>query len=236
MAHSDPTNSYLFQIEFVLLTSGPTYMMSGIYYLLPQLAALYDQAALKIRPAMYQVLLIFFSFTSIVLQSVGAGFVKGYVSAHVTSSEIGTRLVIAGFAVQLFFMLVYAALSLDFYLRIQNLKAGANHARVNSMYVDSANHAKMGQLAIAVTIGFFAILIRSVTRLVGMIQGMTGHIMTHEAFQLGLEALPVLIGAVALTIVHPGHVLGKEKLSIWSSKRPISDEEYALRATSQLSN
>lgn len=211
-------------------------MMSAIYYMLPQFAALYDHTALKIRPVVYQILLLFFSMTSIVLQSVGAGFVKGYVSAHVTSSEIGTRLVIAGFSVQLFFMLVYAALSLDFYVRVQNLKAGAEHAHVNEMYAASANPKKMRQLALAMAIGYFAILIRSVTRLVGMIQGMTGHIMTHEAFQLGLEALPVFIGAVALTIVHPGHVLGKEKLSIWSSKRQISDEEYALRSASQNSN
>lgn len=235
LSAQDPSNISNFQTEFVLLTTGPTYMMSANYYVLPILGALYGRHVLPMRPVVYLIWFVFCSLVSVVLQSIGASYVKGYVTYGYTKSEVGTKLVIAGLAVQLAFMLFYALIALDMYRRVKRSMSRDGESSFDPEYTEIRRSPKLKFLILAMVVCFFCILIRTLVRLIGMIQGVAGHIMTHEGYQIGLEALPVFIGAIALTVFHPGVVMGGIKVRLSKGHKDILHEEtYPLSSNNSV--
>lgn len=230
-ASSNPSSIGNFVAEIVLLTTGPTYVMTAVYQLFPPIAALYGSKFLLVRTSVYYFCFLFFAISSIVIQSVGSSFVRGYLLAHYNGTEVGTKLVIAGFSLQLAFMMVFALLSLELYSRVQTIKEERGDCVFDPKYTDKRNSPKLRGLCLMMIVCFICVLIRVIVRLSGMAQGMGGTIMTHEGYQIGLEALPVFIGCVALSIVHPGHVLGDTHISIWNKDKQVDDEEYHLSPT-----
>lgn len=224
-ASSDDLNTNDFQIQFVFLTTGPAYMTTALYQVSPQIAALYGKQAIG-HPIFFHLLFMIFSISAIVLQSVGASFVKVYMAEHYNGSEIGTKLVIAGLSVQIGFMLLFALIALNIYSSVKSycLNTGSNYSSIH-------NHSKLKIVVFAFVVCFICILLRTVVRLIGMIQGMTGTIITHEGYLMGLEALPILIGGLGLTLFHPGQVMGKNG-SLFDAKESsdLESEEYPLTA------
>ena len=213
-------------------------MTNSLYQILPQLAALYGKEAMMAHPIVFHVWFFFCSISTIVLQTVGGSFIKGYVAYHYKGHEVGTTLVIAGLSVQIGFMLLYGVIAFNLFTRIKKY-CQSEHYQEATLNEKVHNHSKLKYLIFTLTICYFCILLRTIVRLIGMAQGLTGNVMTHEGYQLGLEALPIFIGALAVSLVHPGHVMGRREggfliANLVNKVRHAGDEEsaYPLRRIS----
>lgn len=205
---------------------GPNFLMAAVYHLLPELAQVFGKEALLLHPIIYFLWFMFCSVAAIVLQAVGAGMADGYAAYKSTGRNTGIKLAISGLSLQIAFMLLYALFTVDISRRIQRRREKFGEATFGREYLEIRNHPKLKLLVCAIAVCFTCIAIRTVIRLAGLAQGMTGYIMTHEGFQLGLDALPVFLGSLCLSLVHPGFILGRVKVKLYERKKVLDCSPY----------
>lgn len=193
---------------------GPNFLMASVYHMMPQLAAVFGKEALLVTPIAYWLWFKFCTTVAVALQAVGAGMSDGYSVYRTRGRDTAIQLAIAGLSLQFAFMVLYALFAVDIIRRIQHRREKYGEATFGREYLEIRKHPKLKLLVCAIAACFVCIFIRTVIRLAGLVQGMDGVIMMREGFQLGLDALPVFLGSVCLTLVHPGFILGTVRVKL----------------------
>ncbi|KAH7136364.1 RTA1 like protein-domain-containing protein [Dactylonectria macrodidyma] len=147
--------------------------------------------------------------------------------------ETGRRIYIGGIAIQLLFVLIFIVVAGKFVRRLRALMTDGKLEREETW---------VRPVIWTVFAGLFLIVVRIIFRLIEFGGGANGEneLLKHEAYQLCLDALPMLLALVLLNAVHPAIVLKGPESEF--PKRPWTwcglrkhrlEEVYALTSRDQ---
>ncbi|KAL2216976.1 putative RTA1 domain protein [Thermoascus aurantiacus ATCC 26904] len=152
----------------------------------------------------FGLLFVLLDIVAFIVQASGAVMLSGNdVSQH--TIELGIHIYMGGIGLQQFFILCFVALTVTLHRKIRRAAAAAAAWR---RYENNA-----GQEAFEDEVGMYLALvmisIRIIFRLIEYSRGTdaSNPIPTHEAYQYVLDALPMFLSLVVMSIFHPGRVL-----------------------------
>jgi len=117
------TCSYL-----VCLTIAPAFLSASIYLCLSRVVVVFGTELSRMAPRNYSIICIILDVTSLLLQAVGGAIAAVAVKGDGQDVQLGTHIMVAGLAFQVFSLLVFTAMCLDFALRVRRSSFDANPA------------------------------------------------------------------------------------------------------------
>ncbi|KAL8913010.1 MAG: hypothetical protein Q9171_002078 [Xanthocarpia ochracea] len=174
-------NPFSFEGFLIQITST-----KSIVYLGPQYA--------RFRPKLYYWIFIPCDILSLILQSVGGALS----STSDGDSNSAVNVSIAGLSFQVFVILVFIALTLEYVYRYRKGQ------RVTPRTTPLSRGFKT--FSIFMTISITLILIRCIYRIDELSEGYTGPLIRNEGLFIALEGVMVLVAVYTLIIAHPGPV------------------------------
>lgn len=193
-----------FLIQIICLTIAPAFLAAAIYLCLSRIVITFGPQNSRIAPLSYPRIFIPCDVASLLLQAAGGGIASSK-SHNNEDPTVGNNIMIAGLSVQVFTLLIFICLALDFTFRtvkrVRQLGAeGAldpTHARLRSSW------AFQGFL-VALSFATLCIFTRSVYRVAELSEGWNGRLIKTQSYFIGLEGAIISAGVLALNIFHPG--------------------------------
>lgn len=181
LLHKDPFSDIGFKLNVVLLTIAPAFLSAAIYLTLKHATVVFGQHLARMRPEFYLYIFVVCDSISLVLQ--GAG---GAISAMAKEKDLlddGVDILIAGLVFQVFSLLVFLGLVLDY----------VNQCRLNWHDISCTNKrmlqtAKFRLFLSGVSLAYLCILARCSYRIAELCHGWGSHIMRKEADFIILES------------------------------------------------
>ncbi|CUS22496.1 LAQU0S05e06700g1_1 [Lachancea quebecensis] len=182
--------------QTVMLLVAPALMAATIYMNFGRLLTLLRATKLSMVPARFNTtIFVMGDVLSFVLQGAGGG-ILGASDNH----QLGSNIVIAGLAIQVFVFGFFVATEVRFLICAQ---------RMSPVAYRISRHWKV--LNINLFVSSLLILVRSIVRLVEFAQGFHGYIMEHEWFIYVFDAVPMFLVAVSfITLFHNGNLFRVE--------------------------
>jgi hypothetical protein len=101
-----------FSSYLICLTIGPTLLSAALYLCLARIVVVYGTQLSRFQPRTYTVTFMSCDFTSLVLQSIGGGITS--TAGDKSTSEAGIHIMVAGLAFQVFSLVLFMVLCLEF--------------------------------------------------------------------------------------------------------------------------
>jgi hypothetical protein len=150
---------------------------------------------------------------SLLLQAAGGGIASA--STHQNKSpDTGDNIMVAGLAFQVFTLLIFMLLCLDFALRTLNRHKDLGESAFDQNPILISLRAKWqfkGFLA-ALTLATICIFWRSVYRVAELSEGWTGNLIRHQWLFVGFEGVMVIVACFSLNVFHPA-IMFKEGMA-----------------------
>jgi hypothetical protein len=179
-------------------------LAAGIYLCLSRIVTTFGADNSRIKPRSYPKIFIPCDIFSLILQAGGGGYAS--VRTHENlDPKIGNNIMIAGLSVQVFTLLIFIILALDFALRTYR-----RVARLGSQGALDPQHAKLRQswafkgFLIALSFSTLCIFTRCVYRVAELSEGWKGRLIMTQRYFIGLEGAIIIAAVLALNIFHPG--------------------------------
>ena len=199
-------NGFLMQI--VCLTIAPAFMAAGIYLCLSRIVITFGAENSRIRPLSYPRIFIPCDVASLLLQAAGGGIASAQTHAN-KNPAIGDHLMIAGLAFQVFTLLIFMCLSLDFALRTLKRAKSMGDEAFDPVHSRLRQSWSFKAFLIALSISTVCIFIRSVYRVVELSEGWSGALIKNQTLFMILEGMMVIIAVLLLNVFHPGLCFGE---------------------------
>ncbi|KAF2801961.1 RTA1-domain-containing protein [Mytilinidion resinicola] len=199
MLHGDPFDFNSFLLYLIPLTIGPAFLSAAIYLCLGRIIMAYGSDSSRFQPKTYMFIFCGCDFFSLLLQSVGGAIAA--TANDKAGSDMGANIMVAGLAFQVFSLLVFIGLAGDYALRVHRAPK-SNCQKFSGLR--ASRYFKWFKWSLAVAT--FAILIRSIFRVIELQSGFGGSVANNEALFMIFEGPFVIIACFFLTICHPGLV------------------------------
>ncbi|KIW02276.1 uncharacterized protein PV09_06426 [Verruconis gallopava] len=218
MLHNNPFDFNNFIIYLVPLTIGPAFLAGSIYLCLSRIVIVYGQHISRFSPRTYSIVFMSCDFFSLVLQGTGGGIAA--TANGVAGSNAGRNIMLAGLVFQVFSLLVFMGLWLEFIFRLSKTD---NHHK-DMRFIDLRASKRFLWFQCALWLAVVLIFMRSVYRVAELQQGFSGSIANDEPLFMVFEGPMIIIAVGVLTIFHPGISFdGKWTDAVWSLRgRPKS--------------
>lgn len=115
------------------------------------------------------------------------------------NTKPGTDVMVAGIIFQLVSITVFAVCAVDFLRRVLRQKLLRNL------------QGSVKPLLFAMVFSIVLIYIRSIYRVIELVQGWTGYLITHEAYFIALDGSMMVPAVGIFNIIHPGWFMPKRK-------------------------
>lgn len=190
-------------IQIVCLTIAPAFMAAGIYLCLSRIVLTFGPSNSRLAPHLYPRIFIPCDVASLLLQAAGGGLASAATHSD-KSPDAGDNIMIAGLAFQVFTLLVFMVLSLDFI--VTTLK---RHRALGTDALDPT-HAKLRAsplfkgFMLALVLSTVCIFVRSVYRVAELSEGWTGALIGNQKLFIGFEGAIVSLAMLVLNAFHPG--------------------------------
>ncbi len=196
-------------MQLVCITLAPCFLMAGIYFILAQLTVVMGQPFSVLRPMQYSLIFVICDLIAIILQAAGGAMAASELSIH-ESTRSGSNVMVIGLAYQVFSMALFQILWYIFCYRcyISNKRYGSNIFSKEFEYI--RKRKLFVPLFYSVSIAVILIFIRSIYRLIEMIEGFSSDLANDETMLMIFESLMVSIASLLMTIFHPGLVYGRK--------------------------
>jgi hypothetical protein len=182
MLHNDPFSKFGFKINVILLTIAPAFLSAGLYIMLKRLVLLFGPEFSRISPNAYAYIFVSSDILSIILQ--GAGGSISAVATDKTFLDQGVDIMIAGLVSQVFTLMVFAGLCVDFAVRV------ARHRNLLPSYRRRfAGSVKFKLVVGAMAFAFLCILVRCAYRVAELGGGWGSEIMRKEGEFILLDSV-----------------------------------------------
>ncbi|KAK8084776.1 phospholipid-translocating ATPase [Apiospora hydei] len=204
LAVDDASTKTDFILSLVGTILGPTIIALALFRLLPPIVATYGDGFQAWRPQWHNSVFYAFTAVCVVLQVVGA--VMATVPRDANAIHIGIRLLVAGLAIHLSSILLFALLGLRFALAV--------HQRQDILYANKLtvhNTQRFKTFLIAtegLSLAVLLLTIRAIYRLVPISQGFGSPVARDEVLFLVLDGVMVLLAVIAALASFPGRLLG----------------------------
>ncbi|KAF8247465.1 RTA1-domain-containing protein [Wilcoxina mikolae CBS 423.85] len=200
-SYIDPWDMNAFLIQICCLTIAPAFIAAGIYLSLARIVIIFGADISRIPPQRYTQFFIFCDFVSLVLQGTGGG-IASVRSQNNESPALGTHIMVAGLASQVFTLSIFILLAGEYAHRV--ITSGR---QLDPMYAHLRGSKKFLGFLAALSFATLCIMIRSIYRLIELSQGWGGALISNERYFFVLEGVMVIFAVAALNAFHPGMCL-----------------------------
>lgn len=201
---NDPFSGTGFKMSVVLLTFAPAFYAAGVYYTLKHICLTFSTELSRLRPKYYPWIFISCDLLSIVLQAIGGAISSA--TDDMTILDVGTNVMIAGLAFQVFTLLVFGCFAADYALACYR-----HRDQLNAETTTLRASWRFRLFIVALWLAYLGILIRCAYRVAELVQGWSNNpILTNEGLFIGLDSVPIGICTIVLNIWHPGWCFPKE--------------------------
>ncbi|KAH6675037.1 putative sphingoid long-chain base transporter RSB1 [Halenospora varia] len=221
-----------FLMQIVCLTIAPAFMAGGIYLCLRRIVYAFGPENSRIKPESYTRIFIPCDVLSLLLQAAGGGLAS--VASHSNKSpETGDNIMVAGLAFQVFTLLVFMILCLDFATRTRKRykSLGEQAFDQNPHFVTLRHSVKFKGFMAALTLATICIFWRSVYRVVELGEGWTGNLIRKQWLFVGFEGVMVIVACFALNIFNPAFAFKEAMVGMGGlgSKKKMRREQEKVR-------
>ncbi|KAH3962333.1 hypothetical protein HBI80_034600 [Parastagonospora nodorum] len=198
-----------FLTQVVCLTIAPAFLAAGIYLCLSRIVTIFGRENSRISARAYPIIFMSCDFLSLVLQAAGGALAINETKDS-TGPQLGTDLMVAGLAFQVFTMLTFIILALDFAIRtlgrIRQLgSANALDPRHAALRKSWAFKGFLTVLSLATLL----IFTRCVFRVAELSHGWHGPLIQKQHYFIGLESAIVCVAVLLLNLFHPSICFGE---------------------------
>ncbi|WVR04189.1 hypothetical protein IAU60_001189 [Kwoniella sp. DSM 27419] len=236
--HVRRVTPFLMQIASLII--GPAFYSAWAYTVLGFCIHRLGSTYSLLRPKMYLAVFVTADIISLVVQAIGGGR-AAVAAQQGTSTKSSTKIMLAGILFQLATMTLFVLLATDFILRVIFRRPYAHlerrHANGNSSPGEldqepkppgRGNGSDLGdsgsrgavrtpeirkgeKLLAGVAFASAMIFVRGIYRSIELAQGWTGYLITHEAYFIYLDGLPMVLCLAAFAVSHPGWLLPRRQ-------------------------
>ncbi|OTA98451.1 hypothetical protein M426DRAFT_69791 [Hypoxylon sp. CI-4A] len=190
-------NPYI--IQSILLLLGPTLFAASIYMILGRLVVLLEAESYSIiKPRWLTKFFVLGDVLSFFAQGGGGGILTQAKSED--DVRKGENIIVGGLGIQILFFGFFMIVTMVFDRRITRRPTRTSLAL----------HTPWRKLLIALYISSGLIMIRSIYRVAEYVTGSDGELQSKEAYLYCLDALPMLLVAIAYNWFHPGQVISRD--------------------------
>ncbi|KAI1206689.1 RTA1-domain-containing protein [Annulohypoxylon truncatum] len=199
-----------FLIQICCLTLAPAFLAAGIYLCIRRIVFAFGPENSRIPPKFYTRIFIPCDIASLILQAAGGGIASNAFHTG-KSTDNGDNIMIAGLSFQVFTLLVFMILSLDFLFNtLRRRRALGSEAAFSQ---DPELVAVRGSLMFkaflaALALSTICIFWRSVFRVAELSRGWSGPLMARQDLFIGFEGVLITIAVWVLNIFHPALCFG----------------------------
>ncbi|ESK96060.1 integral to membrane protein [Moniliophthora roreri MCA 2997] len=196
-----PESKGLYIVQYLFVTLSPCAFIAAEYVLLGRFARyLGCDHHLLVSPRRITLSFIISDVSTFLIQAAGGA---SSVSANDDRMRlVGSRIFLAGLALQLLSFAIFTFIYLNFVHRVRKYELATWHMDQSKKWYNDWR-----SLAGAVFISCIGVLIRSVYRTVEISEGFAGHLATTEAFFYALDTLPLFIAIVIYIPFWPGRFI-----------------------------
>ncbi|KAK8096561.1 uncharacterized protein PG998_004778 [Apiospora kogelbergensis] len=236
MLHNNIFSFNGFLIYLVPLTIAPAFITASMYLCLARIIHVLDPALrfTRLKPMTYTWTFVTFDFIALVLQGAGGGITATGRSDKKTI-DLGVNIMIAGLAFQVFSLVAFSILCLDFAWRLRKGQREWRRASVDTVAEDRFR-ALRGTVAFkglvcALAAAVVLIIVRSVYRLIELQDGFSGELANNELIFMIIEGPMVILACAALVAFHPGLALkGNWDMNGFARPQQTSDSSTKMAA------
>ncbi|KAM0144743.1 hypothetical protein ACHAP3_000776 [Botrytis cinerea] len=198
LLHNNAWSDIGFEIQISCLIFSPSFVVASVYITLQHIVQTFGTEKSRIPSRFYTWVFITFDILSLLLQAIGGG-IAASAGENQKTRDLGTNLMIAGIVWQVFTLIVFAALVVDYVLRTRR-----SWDRVPEETRIMAAKRPFKLFCVGISVAFVTIFARCVYRIAEMVQGWANPIMRDEAGFIVMEGFMIVIAVSSLAIFHPG--------------------------------
>ncbi|KAI1378945.1 RTA1-domain-containing protein [Hypoxylon crocopeplum] len=223
-----------FLIQICCLTIAPAFFAAGIYLCIRRIVFAFGPENSRIPPKFYTRIFIPCDIVSLILQAAGGGLAA---SAFHTgkSTDLGDNIMIAGLAFQVFTLLVFIALSVDFLINTTRRHRALGSAALDqdpALVAVRGSWMFKGFLA-ALALSTICVFWRSVFRVAELSHGWTSELMARQDLFVGFEGVMITVAVWVLNIFHPslcfGHLMDRKfDAQEKASRKDIQQDQFEM--------
>ncbi|RQM07441.1 hypothetical protein DH86_00002911 [Scytalidium sp. 3C] len=206
MSWQNQWNENGFLMQIVCLTIAPAFLAAGIYLCLRRIVYAFGPDNSRITPEAYTRIFIPCDLASLLLQAAGGGIASA-ASHQNKNPQVGNDIMIVGLSVQVFTLLIFILLCLDFarrtYTRYRSLGDAAFDQ--NPHFRSLREGWRFKGFLVALSLATICIFWRSVYRVAELSEGWTGNLIRHQWLFLGFEGVMVIVACLSLNVFNPAY-------------------------------
>lgn len=183
LLHNNPWSDIGFEIQISCLIFSPSFLVASVYITLQHIVQTFGAEKSRIPARFYTWVFITFDILSLLLQAIGGG-VAASAGENKKTLDVGSNLMISGIVWQVFTLIVFAALVVDYVIRTRK-----SWDRVPEDARITAVQAPFKLFCIGITVAFVTIFARCVYRIAEMVKGWANPIMRDEVGFIVMEGL-----------------------------------------------
>jgi hypothetical protein len=170
---------------------------AAIYLCLARIVIVYGDHLSRLRPRTYTLVFCTCDIISLLLQAAGGGIAAS--TDSVSLSNVGKNIMLAGLVFQVFSLILFTVLSVDFALRVYKGKG-----TWKTQHLDLVHSSLFKAFLVGLAIATVTILSRCVYRCVELSGGFHGTLFTSdEVVFMVMEGAMIIIACLCLTFFHP---------------------------------
>lgn len=197
--HSNPFDTDGFEIQICCLTMSPAFNSAAIYLMLKHIVRRFGREWSRLRPKYYTWGFITADILALCLQAIGGGM-AGSAGDNMTQLNNGTNIMLAGICWQVATLVVFGIMITDYIVR-----RSRSASKLSDEAAITKKDIKFRLFSVALTISYFAVLIRCIYRIAEMAGGWQNPIMQDEGTFIACDSCMVALATILQTVFHPGY-------------------------------
>lgn len=193
------TDQLNFSSSFFFFFVAPAFFTAGIYVILGRLIQILGRSSSILSPSLYLWIFCTCDILSLVIQAIGGGMASGQAGKINGNTKPGTDIMVAGIIFQLVSITVFVLCAVDFLRRVLRQR------------LLKSVQGSVTPLLLAMLFSIVLIYIRSIYRVIELVQGWTGYLITHEAYFIALDGSMMVPAVGIFNIIHPDWFMPKQK-------------------------
>ncbi|KAI2781338.1 RTA1-domain-containing protein [Daldinia loculata] len=199
-----------FMMQICCLTIAPAFLAAGIYLCIRKIVFAFGPENSRIPPKYYTRIFIPCDIVSLILQAAGGGLASSAFHTGETT-DTGDNIMIAGLAFQVFTLLVFMLLSIDFLINTLRRRRTLGSAALDQdpALIAMRNSWMFKAFPPALALSTICIFWRSVFRVAELSSGWTGSLMGRQDLFIGFEGVMITVAVLVLNVFHPSLCFGE---------------------------
>jgi len=212
-------NAYLMQICTTII--APTPLVAANFIILGELIKRLGTQYSRLKPSWYAIVFCSADVVALVVQAIG-GAQASIAVENGRSAESGGHIMLAGIAIQMVAIIIYAGLASEFLYRISFQRPISGRVLATTSPADSMIDAKEDTstprtrprleknyklMLVSLSFSTLCIFIRAIYRTIELANGFTGRIIHTQVLFNTLDGMMIVLAMLCLNFLHPGWLL-----------------------------